>query len=141
MPTPAVVVIGEPPAPQEHLSLGRVERHLLRRTISTHPHDGHDRREYETIGAERTPENPLGIYTYTPERIRFLSEEEVAARRRAAGAARGARFRELYAMLGLRAAVHADGTLDIAVGATSEATKGVMPCDVSSSPSTISMQI
>jgi hypothetical protein len=73
-------------------------------------------REYETIGAERTEENPLGIYTLTPEQIRFLSEEEVAARRRAAEAQRGARFRELYAMLGLRAAVHADGTLEITVG-------------------------
>ena len=47
----------------------------------------------------------------------------------AAEAARGARFRELYAMLGLRAAIHADGTLEITVGATGEATKGVMPCD------------
>jgi hypothetical protein len=88
------------------------------------------------IGAERTAENPLGIYTLTPERIRLLSEEEIAARRRAAEAARGARFRELYAMLGLRAAIHADGTLDIAVRATN--TKGVMPCDGSSSPSTTS---
>jgi hypothetical protein len=52
------------------------------------------------------------------------------ARRRAAEAARGARFRELYAMLGLRAAIHADGTLEIAVGATN--TKGVMPCEESS---------
>jgi len=86
-------------------------------------------REYETVGAERTPENPLGIYTLTPERVRLLSEEEVAGRRRAAEAARGARFRELYAMLGLRAAVHADGTLDVAVGATGEAMKGVMPWD------------
>jgi hypothetical protein len=84
-------------------------------------------REYETIGAERTPENPLGIYTVTPERTRFLSDEEVAARRRAAEAARGARFRELYAMLGLRAAARADGTLEITVGAAN--TKGVMPCD------------
>jgi hypothetical protein len=37
-------------------------------------------------------------------------------------------------MLGLRAAIHADGTLEIAVGATGEATKGVMPCDGSGSP-------
>jgi len=95
-------------------------------------------REYETVGAERTQENPLGIYTLAPERIRSLSEEEVASRRRAAEAARGARFRELYAMLGLRAAVHADGGLDITVGPPGEATKGVMPCDVSSSPSTTS---
>ncbi|MFL6057749.1 MAG: hypothetical protein ACJ732_02425, partial [Rubrobacteraceae bacterium] len=90
---------------------------------------------YETIGAERTEKNPLGIYTLTPERIRLLPEEELAARRQAAEVARAARFRELYAMLGLRAAIHADGTLEIAVGATSEATKGVMPCDGSGSPS------
>ena len=93
-------------------------------------------REYETVGAERTQENPLGIYTLTPDRIRSLSEEEVAGRRRAAEAARGARFRELYAMLGLRAAIHADGTLEITVGATN--TKGVMPCDEPGSPSTTS---
>jgi hypothetical protein len=86
-------------------------------------------REYETVGTERTPENPLGIYALTPERIRSLPEEEVAMRSKAAEAARGARFRELYAMLGLRAAIHADGTLEITVGATGEATKGVMPCD------------
>jgi hypothetical protein len=34
------------------------------------------------IGAERTSENPIGIYMLTPERIRCLPEEEVAARRR-----------------------------------------------------------
>ena len=87
-------------------------------------------REYETIGTERGEDNPLGIYTLTPDRIRYLPEEEVA---------RGARLRELYAMLGLRAAVSADGrlSLDVAVaGATN--TKGVMPCDESSSPSTTS---
>ena len=83
--------------------------------------------EYETVGAERTPENPLGIYTLTPERIRCLPEEELVAKRRTAEAARGARFRELYAMLGLRVAVHADGTLEITVGATN--TKEVMSCD------------
>jgi hypothetical protein len=81
-------------------------------------------REYETIGAERTPENLLWLYTLTPNRIRHLSEEEVAARRRAVEAAR---YQELYAMLGLRAAVHADGTLEITVGATN--TQGGMPCD------------
>lgn len=58
-------------------------------------------------------------------RKRDLPGKEVARREREA--ARGARFRELYAMLGLRAAVHADGELDIAVGATN--TKGVMPCN------------
>ena len=53
-----------------------------------------------------------------------MSEEEIAARRRAA---RDARLRELYAMLGLRTAVHADGTLEITLGATNM--KGVMACD------------
>jgi hypothetical protein len=36
-------------------------------------------------------------------------------------------------MLGLRAAIHADGILEITVGATN--TKGVMPCDGSGSSS------
>src|SRR5215204_6289305 len=37
MPTPALVVMGvPPPARQNHLSLGRVEQHLLRRAISPH---------------------------------------------------------------------------------------------------------
>lgn len=87
-------------------------------------------REYETVPPEREPENPLGIYELTPDRIRFLPEVEVAARRRDAEAARGARFRELYAKLGLRAAVDRHGTLEITVGATN--TRGVMPCEESS---------
>ena len=84
-------------------------------------------REYETIGAERGEDGSLPIYPLTPERIRHLPEKEVARRKREAEAARGARFREHYAMLGLRAAVHADGALEITVGATN--TRGVMPCD------------
>jgi hypothetical protein len=95
-------------------------------------------REYETVPPERTPENPLGLYEPTLDRIRYLSEEELEEKRRAAESARGARFRELYAMLGLRAAIHADGTMEITVGATGEAAKGVMPCDGSGSPSTTS---
>ena len=55
-----------------------------------------------------------------------MSKEEIAARRRAAEA-RDARLRELYAMLGLRTAVHADGTLEITLRATNM--KGVMACD------------
>jgi hypothetical protein len=93
-------------------------------------------RNYETVPPERDEIGGLALYTLTPERIRFLSEEEVARRERKAEAARGARFRELYAMLGLRAEVHADGTLDIMVGATN--TKGVMPWNESGSPSTTS---
>jgi hypothetical protein len=86
-------------------------------------------REYETTGAERGEDGSLPVYTLTPDRIRHLPEEEVA-RMREAEAARGARFRELYAMLGLRVAVHADDTLEITVGATNA--KGVMPCGGSS---------
>jgi hypothetical protein len=94
-------------------------------------------REYETVPPDQIGEDgSLPIYTLTPERIRYVPDEEVARRKRQAEAARGARFRELYAMLGLRAAVHADGTLEITVGATN--TKGVMPCDGSDSPSTTS---
>jgi hypothetical protein len=33
-------------------------------------------REYETIPAERTPDNPLGIYELTPASIRYKDEEE-----------------------------------------------------------------
>lgn len=95
-------------------------------------------REYETVPEARTEDKRFGVYTLTPERIRTLPEEELAERRRAAEVERGARFRELYAMLGLRAAVRADGTLDITVGATGETTKGVMPWNGSSSPSTTS---
>jgi hypothetical protein len=95
-------------------------------------------REYETVPPKREPgtDGSLPIYTLTPDRIRFLPEDEVAARKRDAEAARGARFRELYARLGLRAAVDRYGTLEITVGATN--TKGVMPWDGSGSPSTTS---
>ena len=45
-------------------------------------------REYETVPNPRTEENPSGLYTLTPERIRHLPEEEVGAKRLAAEAAR-----------------------------------------------------
>ncbi len=93
-------------------------------------------RGYETVPNERTGENPSGLYTLTPERIRHLPEEEVGAKRLAAEAARGARFRELYALLDLRVAVHASGDLDVTVGTTN--TKGVVPWNESGSPSTTS---
>jgi hypothetical protein len=38
-------------------------------------------RDYEMLPAERTPENPLGLYKPTSDRIRFLPEEEVIRRR------------------------------------------------------------
>ena len=93
-------------------------------------------REYETVPEERTEGNPLGLYCLTPERVRQLSVGELGAKRLAAEAARGARFRELYARLDLRAAVGADDTLEITVAATN--TKGAMPWDEPSSPSTTS---
>ncbi len=37
--------------------------------------------EYETVPAERTEANPLGVYALIPESIRYLSEEELAAKR------------------------------------------------------------
>ena len=93
-------------------------------------------REYETVPNERTEENTSGLYTLTPERIRHLPEEEVGAKRLAAEAARGARFRELYALLDLRVAVYANGDLDVTVGTTN--TKEVMPWNGSGSRSTTS---
>ncbi len=95
-------------------------------------------REYEAVPAERTPDNPHGVYTLTPDRIRYLTGGELADKRLAAEAARGARFRELYARLGFWAAVRADGTVEITVGATN--TKGVMLWDEPSLPSTTSMR-
>jgi hypothetical protein len=73
-------------------------------------------REYETLGAERTPENPLGLYTLTPESIRYRDEEELAKKRRAAEEERSARFRELYAMLDLHVVCHKDLSLEVRWG-------------------------
>ncbi|MGI8859302.1 MAG: hypothetical protein ACR2HO_03995, partial [Rubrobacteraceae bacterium] len=73
-------------------------------------------REYETVGAERTEENPLGLYELTPESIRYLDEEELEAKRRAAEEDRSARFRELYAMLGLEVVCHKDRSLEVTWG-------------------------
>jgi hypothetical protein len=75
-----------------------------------------ERREYETVGAERTPDNPLGLYTLTPEGIRYLTEKELEEKRRAAEEERAARFRELYAMLDLKVACHKDGSLEVSWG-------------------------
>ncbi|MDQ3941745.1 MAG: recombinase zinc beta ribbon domain-containing protein, partial [Actinomycetota bacterium] len=75
-------------------------------------------REYETSAPEATPDDPLGaLYTITPERIRFLPEEELAERRRAVEEKRARRFRELYAMLGLKVVCHKDRSLEVSWGA------------------------
>ena len=68
---------------------------------------------YETVPEPRTEDNPLGVFTLTPERIRRLPEEEVRRRERAAEDERAARYRRMYEDLGLRAVAHPDGTLEI----------------------------
>ena len=70
-------------------------------------------RGYEAAHAERTDQKPLGIYTLMPERIRFLTEEELAGKRRAAADEEAARYRAMYDDLGFRVVVHPDGTLEV----------------------------
>jgi hypothetical protein len=72
-------------------------------------------REYETVGAERTDDNPLGLYKLTSESIRYLTEEELDAKTRDAEE-RAARFRELYAMLDLQVVCHKDRSLEVRWG-------------------------
>jgi hypothetical protein len=93
-------------------------------------------REYETVPEKRTEDNPLGAYSLTPESIRHLPEEELAEKRLDAEDARCARFREIYAMIGLQVSVYPSGALDISLGTRSSGSslgsKGVMPWDESS---------
>ena len=70
-------------------------------------------REYETVPAERTEENPLGVYTLSPKSIRHLPEEELAEKRRAAEEERSARFRDLYEALDLHVVCHKDLSLEV----------------------------
>ncbi len=81
-------------------------------------------REYETVPTDRTPDNPLGVYTLTPERVRFLSEAELAQKRSAAEAERAARLQRLYEMLDLRVTAHKDGTLEVTWGLDCHKTLG-----------------
>jgi len=69
-------------------------------------------RDYETVPAERTADNPLGIYTLTSDRIRHLPEEEVERKEREAEDERSARYRAIYEDLGLRLVARPDGTLE-----------------------------
>ena len=93
------------PRPQAHL---RDLPHLVGRESVV--------REYETVGAGRTEENPLGLYKLTRESIRYLGEEELEAKRREAEEEQAARFRELYAMLDLRVVCHKDRSLEVTWG-------------------------
>ncbi|MDQ4105719.1 MAG: hypothetical protein M3157_00890 [Actinomycetota bacterium] len=86
-------------------------------------------REYETLPAERTAENPLGAYTLTPERIRHKDEEELETERRAALEQRRDRFREIYSALGLTVVCHQDRSLEIRWGnGCSEWRRGTSRC-------------
>ncbi len=69
-------------------------------------------RDHDTIPNERTEENPLGLYTLTPDRIRRRTPEEVEEREREAEDERAARYRAAYEDLGLRVVAHPDGTLE-----------------------------
>ena len=73
---------------------------------------------------ERTEGNPLGAYRLTPERVLFLSEEELAGKRREAETERAARLVELYEMLNLRVTAHKDGTLEVTWGLDCHKTLG-----------------
>jgi hypothetical protein len=69
-------------------------------------------RDYETVPAECTADNPLGIYTLTSDRIRHLPEEEVERKEREAEDERSARYRAIYEDLGLRVVARPDDTLE-----------------------------
>lgn len=68
-------------------------------------------RQYETVPAERTADNPHGIHRLTEDSIRLLSEEELKVARRQTVNERRGRLRQLYETIGLRCTLHPDGTL------------------------------
>ncbi len=70
-------------------------------------------RPYETVPAERTEENPHGLYLLTSDRIRHLPEEEVAKRECEAMTTRSQGFRDLYEALDLRVVAHKDRSLEV----------------------------
>jgi hypothetical protein len=70
-------------------------------------------RDHETVPAERTPDNPLRVYTLTPDRIRHKTEEEIERERLAAENERSARLRHVYEAIGLAVTAHKDRTLSL----------------------------
>ncbi len=68
---------------------------------------------YETIPAELTTENRLGIYTLTPDRIRKRRPEELEEIRGERERKRAERFRWAYGELGLKVVVNKDGELEL----------------------------
>ncbi len=86
-------------------------------------------REYETVPNERTPENPFGVYTLTPERIRHKEDAELEADRRGSLEARRQAFREVYTALRLTVVCYKDGGLEIRwSGGCSEWHRGSAGC-------------
>lgn len=73
-------------------------------------------RDYETVPEERTSDNPLGVYTLTPERVRDRTPGELDELRREQQRERAERLRALYEVLGLSVVAHKDGTLEISWG-------------------------
>lgn len=70
-------------------------------------------RKYETVPAERTPENPLGVYTLAPERIREHTPEETQYLWEQWERERAERYGAAYEMLALRVVAHHDGSLEV----------------------------
>lgn len=70
-------------------------------------------REYETVPAERTPENPLGVYTLAPERIREHTPEETQHLWEQWERERAERYGAAYEMFALRVVAHHDGSLEV----------------------------
>ena len=73
-------------------------------------------REHETVGAERTEGNPLGLYLLTRDSIQHLDGEELEEKRRAGEEERSQRFRQLYEMLDLRVVCHKGRSLEVTWG-------------------------
>ena len=74
-------------------------------------------REYETTGTqEKSEENPLGVYTLTPERVRERTPEELEEIRHEQQRERAERLRALYEVLGVSVVAHRDGSLEVSWG-------------------------
>ena len=70
-------------------------------------------REYETVPPESAEDGSLNIYTLTPERVRRRTPEEIEELRERRERERAERYGATYAMLGLKAVAHHDGSLEI----------------------------
>lgn len=77
-------------------------------------------RDHESIGAERTEDNSLGLYTVAPDSIRYKDDAELEQESQQSDNERAHKLRSLYDQLGLQVTAHKDGTLDLvwSVGST-----------------------